>query len=50
MTYLKEEPKGLIDQLWGLGKHLWVGVDADSYVDDLRKDWDEEAATREERV
>jgi len=42
----KEKPKGLVDQLWGLGKHLWVGVDADSYVNDLRKDWEEEPATR----
>jgi hypothetical protein len=47
---VKDEPKGLIDQMWGLGKHLWAGVDADRYVDDLRKDSDEEPATREERV
>jgi hypothetical protein len=47
---VKEEPKGLVDQMWGLGKHLWVGVDADQYVNDLRKDWDEEPPTLDERV
>ena len=33
------EPKGLIERMWGVGRHLWVGVNADEYVNDLRKDW-----------
>lgn len=28
-------------QMWGLGKEIWKGVDADEYVRSLREDWDE---------
>lgn len=27
-------------QMWGLGKEIWRGVDADEYVRSLREDWD----------
>jgi len=27
--------------MWGLGKEVWQGVDADEYVRSLRVDWDE---------
>jgi hypothetical protein len=27
--------------MWGLGKEVWQGVDADEYVRSLRADWDE---------
>ncbi len=27
-------------QMWGLGKEIWHGVDADEYVRALRADWD----------
>jgi|SRR5579859_2646076 len=27
--------------MWGLGKEIWQGVDADEYVRSLRADWDE---------
>jgi len=29
-------------QMWGLGKEIWKGVDADEYVRSLREDWDDE--------
>jgi|SRR5215467_1536831 len=29
---VNEEPRGLVDRMWGLGKHVWFGVDADAYV------------------
>jgi len=27
-------------QMWGLGKEIWQGVNADEYVESLRADWD----------
>ena len=27
-------------ELHGLGKEIWEGVDAQEYVDELRKEWD----------
>jgi hypothetical protein len=47
---VQEEPKALIERMWGVGRHLWAGVNADEYVDDLRKDWEGEPSSREERV
>jgi hypothetical protein len=29
-------------RMWGLGKEIWQGVDADEYVRSLREDWDSE--------
>jgi hypothetical protein len=29
-----------IDEIWGLGKEVWAGVDADEYVASLREDWE----------
>ena len=43
---VKEETKGLIERMWGVGKHLWAGVNADEYVNDLRKDWEGEPSRR----
>ena len=40
------EPKGLIERMWGVGRHLWAGVNADEYVNDLRKDWEGPSSTR----
>lgn len=45
-----EEPKGLTERMWGVGRHLWADVKADEYVNDLRKDWEGEPSTREARV
>ena len=44
---VNEEPRKLVDRMWGLGKHVWVGVDADAYV---KEGWEEPPATSEERV
>ncbi len=33
-------PKRRITELRGLGKELWQGVDAQAYVDNLRREWD----------
>lgn len=27
--------------MWGLGKEIWKGIDADEYVRSLREDWDD---------
>jgi hypothetical protein len=35
------EQKDPILQMWGLGKEIWEGVDADEYVESLRAEWDE---------
>ena len=34
------EPSRLTD-LIGLGKEIWQGIDAQEYVDQLRREWDE---------
>jgi hypothetical protein len=36
------------DQMWGLGKEIWAGIDADEYVASLREDWEPKSETREE--
>jgi ribosomal 50S subunit-associated protein YjgA (DUF615 family) len=36
-----EAPKRSLRELRGLGKALWQGVDAQAYVNDLRREWDE---------
>ncbi|HEY3324363.1 MAG TPA: hypothetical protein VGP72_28185 [Planctomycetota bacterium] len=33
-------PKHSIMELHGLGAEIWQGVDAQEYVDELRKEWD----------
>ena len=39
-TAPKDAEKRSILALRGLGKEIWHGVDAQQYVDDLRKEWD----------
>ncbi len=34
------EHRDIILEMWGLGKEVWQGVDADEYVRSLRADWD----------
>ena len=33
-------PKRSILELRGLGKEIWQGIDAQTYVDGLREEWD----------
>jgi len=35
-----EKPKRSIMGLHGLGKEIWEGIDAQEYVNELRKEWD----------
>lgn len=35
-----EEHKRSIMELHGLGAEIWEGIDAQEYVDELRKEWD----------
>jgi hypothetical protein len=35
-----EKPKRSIMELHGLGKEIWEGIDAQEYVNELRKEWD----------
>jgi hypothetical protein len=37
------KPLRSILELRGLGKQLWAGVDAQAYVDSLRREWDQRA-------
>jgi len=37
----RESRKRNIMDLHGLGAEIWKGVDAQEYVDELRKEWDE---------
>ena len=39
-TAPRDAEKRSILELRGLGKEIWHGVDAQQYVDDLRKEWD----------
>jgi hypothetical protein len=36
-----EAPRRSIMEFHGLGRDLWAGVDAQEYVDNLRREWDE---------
>jgi hypothetical protein len=36
----EEAPKRSIMELHGLGAEIWHGIDAQQYVDELRKEWD----------
>lgn len=36
----EEKPQRSIMELHGLGAELWEGVDAQEYVNELRKEWD----------
>jgi hypothetical protein len=38
--YTVERPKRSIMELHGLGAEIWEGVDAQEYVNELRKEWD----------
>ncbi|MBI3946162.1 MAG: hypothetical protein HY321_09610 [Armatimonadetes bacterium] len=35
-----EAPKRSLLELEGLGSHIWEGIDAQEYVNELRKEWD----------
>ena len=35
-----EKPERSIMELHGLGKEIWKGIDAQGYVNELRKEWD----------
>jgi len=35
-----EKPKRSIMELHGLGREIWEGIDAQEYVNELRKEWD----------
>lgn len=43
----KKTGESWFDQMWGLGKEIWTGVDADEYVASLRADWEPVAESRE---
>lgn len=42
-TLLQASPEPLhsIWELRGLGAEIWQGIDAQAYVDDLRREWDD---------
>jgi hypothetical protein len=35
-----KKPKRSIMELHGLGKEIWEGIDAQQYVNELRREWD----------
>lgn len=37
---LEDQPKRSLLELEGLGAEIWQGVDAQDYVDELRREWD----------
>lgn len=37
----EEKPQRRISELRGLGREIWIGIDAQEYVDQLRGEWDE---------
>jgi hypothetical protein len=39
--YIARNPKHNIMELHGLGKEMWDGIDAQEYVNELRKEWDQ---------
>ena len=47
-TQQKGNRTSWIDEMWGLGKHIWAGVDADEYVNSLREDWEPPRERRED--
>lgn len=49
-TQQKGNRTSWIDEMWGLGKHIWAGVDADEYVNSLREDWGPQRGVREEHA
>jgi hypothetical protein len=49
-TQQKGNRTSWIDEMWGLGKDIWAGVDADEYVNSLREDWEPQRGPREEQV
>ena len=36
----EEKPKHSLMELEGLGAEIWQGIDAQEYVNELRKEWD----------
>ena len=42
-------PRRSITELHGLGKEIWEGVDAQTYVDQLRDEWERPSASDEAR-
>ena len=39
-TKEEEKPKHSLMELEGLGAEIWQGIDAQEYVNELRKEWD----------
>lgn len=39
-TKEEEKPKRSIMELHGLGAEIWQGIDAQEYVNELRREWD----------
>ena len=39
-TAARTKPKRSILELAGLGKEIWEGIDAQEYVNQLRREWD----------
>ena len=46
---LKRRPERAFDRLWGLGAHVWEGVDPVEYVRAIRDDVDHELDARARR-
>jgi hypothetical protein len=44
-----EQPRRSIAELHGLGKEIWEGIDAQSYVDRLRDEWERSPTSDEAR-
>lgn len=42
-----EQPKRSILELYGLGKEIWEGIDAQTYVDQLRDEWERPSSSDE---
>ena len=36
---VRPEKRDPIEELRGLGKEIWAGIDVDAYVDELRDEW-----------
>ena len=41
IVYADTQSLGFAKQTRGLGKHLWEGIDIATYIDNLRKEWNE---------
>lgn len=46
---LKRRPERAFDRLWGLGAHVWKGVDPVEYIRAIRDEFDHELEAKAER-